>query len=64
MTPAEIKQLRLAANQTQTQAAELIGSTLSGWQKWESGVYSMHAGLIELYQLKTGQHPEYTLVKK
>lgn len=36
-TAAEIRQAREAAGLTQTQAAELVYSTLRSWQNWEGG---------------------------
>lgn len=54
-TPAEIRAVRELAGLTQTQAAELIYSKLRTWQGWESGEAAMHAGLWELFCIKTGQ---------
>ena len=52
-TPAEIRQAREAAGLSQTAAASLIASTLRTWQDWEAGKARMHAGLWELFRLKT-----------
>lgn len=52
-TPDQIKQARQQAGLSQTAAATLIHSTLRTWQDWEAGKAKMHAGLWELFQLKT-----------
>lgn len=44
-TPAEIRAARDDAGLTQTEAAELICSTLRAWQEWEAGNRRMHPGL-------------------
>lgn len=54
-TPQQIKQARNDAGLTQTQAAALIYSELRTWQHWEKGDRAMHAGLFELFKLKTKQ---------
>jgi len=64
MNPADIAQARHRAGHTQTQAGELVGGTLRTWQDWEAGRRAMPGAAWELYQLKTGQHPEFELVKK
>ncbi len=51
-TPAEIKQSRKDAGLTQTQAAALIGKTLSAWQRWEYGSRKMDSALFELFTIK------------
>lgn len=53
-TPAEIRAAREAAGLTQTDAAELIYSTLSAWQRWEQAERAMHPALWELFRIKTG----------
>lgn len=62
--PAEVRATREKAGLTQTQAAEVIHSTLRAWQNWESEDESMgrrmHPGLFELFKIKTGQHRKYT----
>lgn len=76
-TPAEIREARekaetvlgrkLEAPLTQTQAAELIFSTLRAWQDWEAeGATNrrMHPAAFELFLLKTDRHPEYRLAKR
>jgi len=52
---AEIAAARAAASLTQTQAAELIYSTLRTWQDWEAGIAKMHPAIFELFRIKTGQ---------
>lgn len=61
-TPDEIRAAREAVGYTQTQAAQLIYSTLRSWQEWEvtptdgsTAGRRMHPGLFELFLLKTGQ---------
>ncbi|MFZ3141130.1 helix-turn-helix domain-containing protein [Polaromonas sp.] len=49
----EIKEARQRAGLTQTQAAELVHAKLRTWQDWEAGVAKMHAGLWELFCIKT-----------
>ncbi len=48
----KLRELRLKAGLTQTQAAELVGITLRGWQYWESGERKMPAVAWELFCLK------------
>lgn len=52
--PEEIKAARSAAGLTQTEAAALVHSTLSAWQRWEQGERRMPPGLWELFGIKTG----------
>jgi len=56
-TAAEVRAARKKAGLTQTQAAQVIYSTLSAWQKWESDegaeARRMHPALFELFLLKT-----------
>lgn len=51
--PADIIAGREAAGLTQTQAAALVHGSLRTWQQWEAGDRRMHAGLWELFRLKT-----------
>lgn len=51
--PEEIKAARCAAGMTQEQAAEVIHSTRRTWQDWEINKACMHAGLWELFLIKT-----------
>lgn len=54
-TPAEIRAARESAGMTQTEAANVIYSTLRAWQCWESdGVAArrMHPAFFELFILK------------
>lgn len=55
--PDEIFGCRFNARLTQTQAAELVHSTLRTWQDWEAGKARMHPGLWELFCLKVGIEP-------
>lgn len=52
-TPKEIRQARELVGLSQTAAAALISSTLRTWQDWEAGKARMHAGLWELFRIKT-----------
>jgi len=47
-----VRAARDAAGLTQTQAAELVHSTLRRWPEWEAGKHRMHPGLFELFVLK------------
>jgi DNA-binding transcriptional regulator YiaG len=51
--PGDIIAARQAAALTQTQAASLVYGSLRTWQQWEAGDRRMHAGLWELFRLKT-----------
>lgn len=51
--PAQIKEARVTAGLSQSEAAALIFSKLRTWQDWEAGKAKMHPGLWELFQLKT-----------
>lgn len=52
--PEAIAALRKANGLTQREAANLIYATERSWQAWEEGHRPMHAGLWELFKLKTG----------
>jgi len=49
----EIAEKRRSAKLTQEQAAALIHTTRRTWQAWEYGTSPMHAGLWELFLIKT-----------
>ena len=51
--PATIRATREAAGLSQTAASALVHSSLRTWQQWEAGDRRMHAGLWELFRLKT-----------
>jgi putative transcriptional regulator len=55
--PHEVIDARVAAGQTQPEAAATIYSTLRTWQGWEGAGNDrpMHPAFFELYLLKTGQ---------
>lgn len=56
----EVRAARVAAELTQAQAAELVGMAHAmRWSEVERGLVGLHAGLWELFQIKTGTHPEY-----
>jgi DNA-binding transcriptional regulator YiaG len=50
-TPKEIAQTREEAGLTQTEAANLLYVSLSGWQRWEQGERRMHPALWEYFVL-------------
>lgn len=54
-TAEQIYEARAEAGLTMKEAAALIHSTLRTWQDWEGGISNMHAGLWELFLLKTHQ---------
>ena len=64
-TGAQIMAARLAAGQTQTQAAKVIGSNRTArWSDYEGEVTSMPAASWTWYLLATEQHPVLGLKKK
>lgn len=50
--PDEIKAAREAASLTQTEAAQLVYTSLRAWQQWEYGERRMHPAFWELFNLK------------
>lgn len=56
-TSTAIRDARIAASLTQTEAAQAVRASLRGWQQWEAGDRAMPPGLFELFMLKTGQWP-------
>lgn len=62
-TPTQVRAAREAAGLTQTQAGELIYSTLRAWQNYEMEEgyerhRRMHPQLFEAFLMKTGQMPK------
>lgn len=57
--PEEIKAARAAAKLTQAEAATLVYSTLSAWQRWEQGERRMHPGLWRLFNLLVKYGPDF-----
>lgn len=51
--PAMIEAARRSQRMTQREAADVIYATESAWKAWEGGARPMHAGLWELFKLKT-----------
>lgn len=51
--PAAIAAARRAAGLTQAEAADVIYATESAWKSWENNDRPMHAGLWELFKIKT-----------
>lgn len=54
-TPAAIRAARKRAKLTQEEAGALVYASRRTWQDWELGVAEMHAGLWELFTLKTNK---------
>jgi DNA-binding transcriptional regulator YiaG len=50
--PRVIKNARLYAGLTQTDAASIIHCKLRAWQQWEAGDRKMHPAFWELFRLK------------
>jgi DNA-binding XRE family transcriptional regulator len=50
-SPEKIAKTREEADLTQTQAAEMIYSTMRTWQQWEGGQRRMHPALWEYWCL-------------
>lgn len=53
--PEEVRQARLAAELTQTQAAELVYSSLRAWQQWEAGDRRMHPAIWQWWKHQAAQ---------
>ena len=51
-TPQSIKQLRILAGITQSQAAAMLHTTSRVWQQWEAGDRGMHGAFWELFRIK------------
>jgi DNA-binding transcriptional regulator YiaG len=61
-SPSEIREARMWAGLTQTQAARVIDKSLRTWQSWESGHRRMDSWLLRLFRVRTGQdRPESLL---
>lgn len=56
-TVTTIRDARIAASLTQSEAAQVVRVSLRTWQHWEAGDRAMPPGLFELFMLKTGQWP-------
>lgn len=54
-TKETILATRNAAGLSQTAAAALVYTTLSGWQRWEYGQRAMHPAFWELFLIKLGK---------
>ncbi|MEN9489573.1 MAG: hypothetical protein RJA63_22 [Pseudomonadota bacterium] len=55
---------RRLAGHTQTQAGAAVHAALRTVQQWEGGERAVPKAALELYLLKTGQHPEEKISKK
>lgn len=51
--PDAIRDARIGAGLTQTEAGQLVHVSQRAWARWEAGDREMHAGLWELFQIKT-----------
>lgn len=54
-TKEQVKQVRLDAGLSQTEAARLVSSSLRTWQYWEAGTFKMPAAKWELFQNKVSR---------
>lgn len=55
---AQIRDARLAAGLTTSEAAHLVHTYSRLWRMWESGKHRMPAAAWELFQLKVAQRAE------
>lgn len=62
-SPEQIKQSRLLAGLTQTEAAELIYKQCRAWQQYEAGDRKMDPAFYELFIIKT-RAKKYRCVQK
>lgn len=53
--PEQVRQVRLDANLTQTQAAKVVYVDLRSWQRWETGDIQIPQAAWELFLIKTKQ---------
>jgi DNA (cytosine-5)-methyltransferase 1 len=51
-SPNDIKEARLRAGLTQSEAGRLVGGSRRTWQNWEAGVSRIPAAKWELFQIK------------
>ena len=58
-TPLQIKQSRMEAGLTQTQAADLVGAALRTWQHWENGDRAMTQKRFDLFLRLTHTNPPH-----
>jgi hypothetical protein len=64
-TPEQVREARMRAGLTQSQAATLVHrKELKRWSEWELGVRRMQPDTWELFLLLTNQHPTKTVVPK
>jgi putative transcriptional regulator len=59
--PAAVRDYRVRAGLTQTQAGALCHRSLRAWQDAEAGLRALDPAAWELFLLRTGQHPTETL---
>jgi putative transcriptional regulator len=52
-SPTEVRDARIRAGLTQSQAAALVGVSLRSWQYWEEGGRQMQSSKWELFLIKT-----------
>lgn len=53
MTPKEVKEMRLKAGLSVSEAARIVLISDRSWQRYESGDRKIPPGLVELFQIKT-----------
>lgn len=53
-TPAAIREARVSAGLTQSQAAEMTRVALRTWQQWESGDRTMSLTAWDLFRIRAG----------
>lgn len=54
MTPQEVKEMRLKAGVSVSEAARMVKIADRSWQRYESGDRKIPPGVVELFKLKTG----------
>ena len=57
-SPEEIKQTRIDAGLTQTEAASLVHAQIRAWQRWESGERTISLDAWELFLMKVKEMKE------
>jgi len=65
LRPADILSVRLHAGLTQDEAAALVGlGSRTRWAEYENGTRRPESSRWELFLLKSGLHPEFTLRRR
>ena len=50
--PKNLREARIEAGLTQTQAASLVHVTTQAWQNWEAGDRTPHPAFVDLFEIK------------